>query len=162
MAGARIESPDILKEFKVRFIRFEETARQAVSAAQADAHRTLQWLRSDQMHHWKRELQKADDKIAQAKSEYLLARYGSSPAKKTSYFDELKILRRAEQRKQDVQRKIDVLKKWAGVLEQQAEKMLGPVSALTLQLDVEAPKAKARLEAMILSLEEYLRQSPQQ
>jgi hypothetical protein len=159
--SANINSPDVLKDFKIHFIKFGDTARQAIAGAKSDAGRTLQWLQHEQLHYWKRELQKADEMINRARSAYLLARFGSPHAQKASFIDEQKALRRAERRKEDVQRKIELVKRWAAVLEQQAEKMLGPVNLLGSVLEIQGPNARARLEAMIRNLEDYLRQAPQ-
>jgi hypothetical protein len=158
--SANISSPEILKDFKVRFIKFGEICRQSIAGVNSDAHRTLQWLQHDQVHYWKRELQKADEMINRARSAYLLARFGSPHAQKASYVDEQKVLRRCERRREDVQKKIETVKRWSSVLEQQAGKLLGPVNILSNVLEIDGPNAHARLEEMIRNLEDYLRQAP--
>jgi hypothetical protein len=156
--SAHIDSPEVIKEFRNHFIKFGIVARTSLSGVRADAQRTLQWLKYDQVSYWKDELRKRDQALLRAKDEYFLARYGAEAMRKPSYIEEEKAMRRAEARKQEAQHKIEATKKWASLLEQQVEKLMGPVNGLSTMLDVDIPKALARLDIMVQNLEEYLRQ----
>jgi hypothetical protein len=158
--SARIESTEVLKDFKAKFEKFGDTCRQAIGGVQSDTHGTLQWLRHDQKSYWKRALIKSDQDIERARSAYTEARYGHEAIRKTSFIDEQRNLRRAEARKELVLRKIDTVKKWTSLLEQQSEKLLGPVNQLSSMISVDLPKASAELERMTIALEEYLKQGP--
>ncbi|HYF48385.1 MAG TPA: hypothetical protein VEJ63_03215 [Planctomycetota bacterium] len=157
MSSANIQSPEILKEFKIALQKFGETCKQAISGINSDTQMTLQWLRHDQKAYWKRALIKADQEIERARSDYINARFGPEAYKKNSYIDELKILRRCEKRKEDVLKKIDNLKRWTSLLEQQSQKLLGPVHQLSSMIDIKLPNGVAELERMTIALEEYLR-----
>jgi len=157
MSSARIDSPEILKGFKIALQKFGETCRQGISGIDSDTHNTLQWLRSEQKTYWKRQLIKCDQEIERARSAYIAARFGHDSFRKTSFIDELKLLRRWEKRKEDIIKKMDNLKKWTSLLEQQSEKLLGPVHQLSNMIDIDLPKATFKLEQMTIALEEYLR-----
>ncbi len=158
--GARIESPELIKEFRAHYLKFDEACRQALAGMRSDAHRVLQWLRNDQLRHWKEELRRAEDAVQLAKSEYALARFGAAAMRKPSYIDEQKALKKAERRKEEAQRKIEMIKRWASVLEQQTEKMMGPVNLLATMLEQQTPKSIGKLDTMTENLEEYLRMRP--
>jgi hypothetical protein len=155
--AANIDSPDVLKEFRSELIKFEGSCRQAVFGVRSDLNRALQWLQHDQLSHWKEELRKSNELVLQTRSQYILARHGADALRKPSYVEEAKALRKAEMRKDEAERKIMMVKKWAATLEQQGEKLMGPINQLSISLDTSFPQALARLEIMIRSLEDYFR-----
>jgi hypothetical protein len=120
----------------------------------------MEWLRHDQLQHWKLELKKSEELLLQAKNDYQMARYGAESMRKPSYVDEEKALRKAQRRKEEAERKLEAVRKWTLVLEQQALKLMGPVNNFAGSLDATAPLARSRLDRMVQSLEEYLRESP--
>lgn len=158
--SARIDSPDVIKDFRNQFLKFEQTCRQGLSGASSDVDRIMQWLRHDQLLFWKQELRKSEELLSQARSQYLLARHGSDYLRKPSYVEEQKALKKAERRKEEAQKKLEAVKKWSAMLEQQADKLMGPIDNFSGLLDTMAPKALSRLEVMIRNLEDYLRDSP--
>ena len=155
--GARIESPEILKAFRPHLIKFNETCHNAVNGVRTDMHRASQWLRQDQANYWKRELRKAEELVIQCRAAYAEARYAPELMRKTSAVDEKKALERAVRRKEECDVKIAAVKRWSIVLEQQVEKMMGPVDALAHTLDSNTPVALAKIDQMIEKLEEYMK-----
>ena len=158
--AAQISSPDLIREFRIHFLKFEERSKQAVSGVRSDCGRIVEWLRRDQLQYWKEEFRKAEEVVRQARSAYLEARHGSGPMKKPSYVDEEKLLRKAERRKEEVERKIEAVKKWTLALEQQTTKLMGPLNSFAGLLDSTAPLARSRLDRMAESLDDYLREVP--
>lgn len=155
--GANIQSPEVIKEFRPHLIKFHEACRNAVTGVRNDMHRTTQWLRQEQTNYWKRELRKADELVIQCRAAYNEARYGPEALRKNSAVDEKKALERAQRRKEECERKMAAVKRWAVILEQQVEKMMGPIDALSHTLDSDTPKALSKLDGMIEKLEEYMR-----
>jgi hypothetical protein len=160
MSKAQIDSPDVIKGFRNHLVKFDEHCRQAVSGIRSDCDRTIQWVQSEQMHHWKQELRKSEELVRQAKSAYEMARFGSEAYRKTSYVDEQKQLRKAQARKEEAERKLTILKKWSSMLQQALEKQMGPIDNLAVALDLEVPKSIAKLDSLVESLEAYLREHP--
>jgi hypothetical protein len=157
MGRANIDSPEVLKNFRNHLLKFGKSCDSAIADAKADCARVSEWLRHEQLNHWKRELTKRNEQYQRAKSEYAEARYGSDYTRKNSYVDELKEMRKAEQKKEEAERKLALIKKWSGLLEQKTEKMMGPLNQLAGVLDTALPQSLSRLETMIFSLEDYLR-----
>jgi uncharacterized protein YukE len=158
--SAEISSPDVIKEFRVSFLRFEERGKQAVSGVRSDCERIVEWLRHEQLMYWKQELRKSEEKVREARSAYLLARHGADALRKPSYIEEEKALRKAERRKEEAERKIEAVKKWGMLLEQQVRKLMGPINNFAGALDSAAPLARSRLDHMVQNLEDYLLDSP--
>ena len=157
MSGARIESPEVIKAFRPQLIKFDEACHQAVTGVRSDMHRATQWLRQDQMNYWKRELRKSEEQVIQCRTAYIEARYGAPQLRKNSAVDEKKALERAERRKEECDRKLAATKRWAAILEQQAEKMMGPIDNLSHTLDSATPKALSKLDQLVQNLEDYMR-----
>lgn len=158
--SARIDSPEVLKDFRNHLIKFKEACEQSMAGVKSDVYHVQRWLQDEQMNHWKRMLQKYEAEAIQARHEYNEARFGAPAMRKDSYVDEQKAMRKAEQKREDARARIDKIKRWASLLDQQAEKLMGPVNQLQQILDSEHPRALADLESKIQNLEEYLRMSP--
>jgi uncharacterized protein YukE len=156
--AADISSVETIQEFRMHFIKFEQRAKDAVSGVRSDCGRILQWLRHDQLQFWKEELRKSEEIVRQARSAYLLARHGADALRKPSYIEEEKALKKAERRKDEAERKIEAVKKWSVMLEQQILKLMGPVNNLSGVLDSVSPTARSRLDRMTESLDGYLQE----
>src|SRR5579862_123395 len=116
MPRAKIESPDVIRDFRFQVVKFEATARQAVGGINADAQRVAQWLRYEQFQFWKQELRKAEDALQMAKSAYQIARDASNVYGKSSCVDEMRALKKAERRKEEAEQKMKNVKKWMGTI----------------------------------------------
>ena len=158
--SARIESPEILKEFRNHLVKFEGRCRQAAYEAKADTQQVLHWIQHDQHQHWKHEFRKREELLLRARSAYLLARHGATHLRKPSWIEEERAMKRAEARKIEAEQKLETVKRWAGMLEQRTEKLMGPISNLSVTLDTTVPLALSRLDSMIQNLEEYMRSFP--
>ncbi|MCY3020845.1 MAG: hypothetical protein NTW87_17650 [Planctomycetota bacterium] len=158
--AARIESPDVIKDFRTHFIKFDEVCRTALTAIRTECQQVLQWLQYEQIAFLKQELRKAEEAVIRARTEYLLVRDGSSAYGKPSCLDEQKALRKAERRKEEVDRKLQLAKKWAMLLDRETSKLMGPVNNLSTMLEVNTPKAIAKLDFLVRNLEDYLRTAP--
>jgi hypothetical protein len=157
MRRANIGSSEVLKSFRNHLFTFEERCRDAIATVKNDPHRITEWLRHTQIPYWKAELRRREDAVIRAREALSLARFGTPGLQKGSAVDEQKALRKAEGRRDEALAKIEGCKRWAAVLEQQCENLLAPVHALSNCMDAEVPRARERLEGMIVSLDDYAR-----
>ena len=157
---AHIDSPEVIRDFRNHLVKFDASSHQAISGIQSDAQRVIQWLRYEQLQHWKQELRKSSDVLQQAKSAYMIARDAAHVYGKSSCVDEERALRKAERRKEEAEQKLKAVKKWMGIVERETEKLMGPVNNLSSVLDVATPRALAKLDRLTRDLEEYLRVAP--
>ena len=158
--SVRIDSPDIIQDFRNHFVKFDEGCRQAVGGVRMECQRIHQWLQYEQVPRLKQEFQKSDELMQQAKSAYLL-KHGDSPAYgQSSAMDELKTLRKAERRREEAEKKLRAAKQWVTLLDHETHKLMGPINSLSTTLAATTPQALAKLDLLVRSLEEYLRDSP--
>lgn len=157
---ARIDSPDVLRELRAQFAKFDEACRQSLAACDAHVKTTDAWLANDQRIYLKQLLRKCDEAVLSAQRDYAKARWSATDLSRSSGVEEKRVLDRAKRKKEEVEEKVAALEKWTIRLEDAVDKMRKPLIALGNLLDFTTPRALARIDQMIDSLEEYLRPPP--
>ncbi len=157
MATANISGPEVLKRFRHRFVKFDDECRQALGAVNGDVARIVEWLRREQLAHWKRQLRKREEMVQSFRLEYLSATQEDKYHRKSSGVDERKRLEKAKRMKTEAEDKIQLVKKWSMVIESKSGTLLRPCSSLSTTLEIKTPRALARLDKMLDSLDNYLR-----
>ncbi len=155
--SAHIRSPDVLTRFRHKFIAFSDRARSALELVSGDLSSVGEWLRREQLPHWKRHLRRCEDEVKQTWRDYINAHYGDRRMGKPSSVDERKAWERAKRRKEEAEEKILVVERWIGALDQVASRIMPPLKKLETLLDTLAPEAIGRLDHMLDRLDEYLR-----
>ncbi len=158
--SANINSPEIIRRFRHQFVKFDEKCRLALGGVQGDVRKTQEWLRRDQLAHWKRQLRKREDMLALAKSEYIRADAATKYSRKESCYDERKAVEKAQRLRDEAEEKIALVKQWIQRLEEDTTNLLRPCISLSSLMDVLTPKALARLDKMLDGLDSYLRAAP--
>ncbi len=160
--SANINSPDIIREFRGHFVSFDNVCRNALMGVEADVRGTVDWLRGEQHLYWKTMVRKCEEAMQSALGELRRAQQKTTRDIKKGTVDEQRAYEKAKRRKEEAEAKIASVKRWTMLLEQKAEKLLTPCRMLGAQLDTATPKAVARLDKMLINLEEYLRTSPEE
>lgn len=155
--SANIRSPEVLKRFRHRFVEFSEVAQLAVDTVSGDVSSVLEWLRKEQLTHWRARLRRRHEEMQKAWREYVNARHGDRRMGKPSSVDERKTYERARRRKEEAEQKIALITRRADALEREATRLLPPCRHFDAMLVSLVPKAVARLDHMLDNLEIYLR-----
>ncbi len=155
--SANISSPEVIKDFRVHFIKFNETCQQAITGCKGDARRVAQWLQHDQLPFWTAALRKAEEKRLDARTALSMAKNNENIYGKSSCIDERKELRLAEAHKEECEAKLKSTKKWMMLLEREIDNQIGPVNNLASTLDSGIPNGLAQLDFLTIKIEEYLR-----
>jgi seryl-tRNA synthetase len=162
MAGksARIDSPEILKEFRAEFLKFAQACRQALAAVDSDVRSADGWLSRDQRLTLKMQIRKCDEAVNNAQREYNQARWDQKNLSRSSGVEEKRVLDRAKRRKEELEQKAAAVEKWIVMLDDQVGKLNRPCLALSNLLDSTTPRALADIDRMLDRLDEYLRPAP--
>ena len=156
--GADIESMDVLKDFRTRFLAFENLCRNALMGIDGDVKQTQEWLGSQQIPFLERLSRKCEEAVNKAQSDLSEAKWRESHAgAKSSGIDERKALEKAKRRKEETEAKLDAARRWRTVMQQSIGKMSAPCNVLSNLLAHMTPLAVARLDKMLDSLEDYFR-----
>jgi ribosomal protein L17 len=153
---ARIDSPEVILEFRRRYVAFDEVVRNALMGIETEVRTTANWLRGDALMEWKRRQRKAEELMNSALRELRRAQMNTQAGQKASHVDEKKTYEKAKRVKEEADQKIEAAKKWSVALEQKAAKILGPCRAFGSRMDSMTPRALQRLDIMITSLQDYL------
>jgi len=157
---ARIESPEVIKELRNRFVILDQACRSLLMSCYADVQDARQQLRTERPLYWKHEVRRREEALAAAKQELARARMAAERGVRFAGVDEQRAVDRAKQRLEEAERKLQAVGRWAVLLDQKADKLLGPVNALLILLDQQTPQAMSRLDLMLDHLEEYFRPIP--
>ncbi len=158
--SAHIDSPEVIKEFRNHWVVFDHACRQAISEMQRDVQRASEWLRREQLPHWKRELRQRREKYTVAKLEYQRLRRQEARSPQSTSIDARIAFQKAAARLEEAEAKMRAIQKWLAVLDHEAAELMGPCFALDARLDALTPRALARLDRMADSLDAYFRAAP--
>ena len=157
---ARIDSPDVLKELRVKFVKFAQACHQALGSCDSDVKSTASWLATDQRMFLKLQLRKADEALTVAQRDYSQAKWGASDLNRSSGTEEKRQLEKAKRRKEDVERRVAAVERWSVRLDEEVGRLRKPCISLANLLDHTTPRALASIDRMLDSLEDYLRPAP--
>jgi hypothetical protein len=158
--GADLESMDVLKDFRARFVEFDSLCRNALMGLDGEVKTVQEWLGAQQIPTLERLARKCEEAVNKAQSDLMEVKWRESHAgAKSSGIDERKALDRAKRRKEETDAKLDAAKRWRVVLQQSIGKLSTPCNVLANLLEHMTPLALARLDRMLDSLEDYF-QSP--
>jgi hypothetical protein len=155
---ANISSPEVIRRFRARFVEFDSDCRRALEGSRGEIVRIEDWLRREQTAYWKGQLRKREEAVEKAKREYQSALHNDGGFQgKKSAVDEKKALDRALRLKAEAEAKLAAVKRWLLTIDKQVADVSGACLCLVSLLDATTPKALARLDTMLDSLDEYLR-----
>ncbi len=156
--GADIESMEVLKDFRARFVAFDNLCRNALMGLDDEVKQAMEWLGGQQIPSLERLSRKCEEAVNKAQSDLAEAKWREATAgAKSSGYDERKALDRAKRRKEETESKLDAARRWRVALQQSIGKLSAPCNVLSNLLEHMTPLALSRLDRMLDSLEEYFR-----
>ncbi len=157
----RVDSIEMLKEFRVALCTFAHTASVALGEAHSEIQRTILWLKQDQYAYWKTQVRLRSERFEKAKLELKRKKIEkSSMGMRYSFVDEKKALVAAQRDFEQAQQKFDKVRYWIGQFEKEAHTVKGLVQGLTSVVEIEIPNARAQMDRMVDSLEAYTALTP--
>lgn len=158
--SAHIDSPEVVQDFRNHFVLFDRACRQALDELKRDIHKTIEWLQREQLPLWQRELRKREEAFRAAHRDYQRARREADSSAQAAALEAKKALDKAKRYRDEAEAKIGAVRKWGLFLSHKAGELLGPCTVLSGHLDDLTPRALARLDRMVESLDEYFRTAP--
>jgi hypothetical protein len=157
--SARVLATEAMHEARAALAEFAETVERTLSGVDADIYRMDDWLRRDRPRHWKRQIQARDTAVQAAKAlvsrKIILA--APDPARA---IEEREMLKKAQRRLAEAQRRQEASRRWAIVWEKQAMEYKGGARDLRDMATVQIPAVLGRISRMMESLEGYLSIEP--
>ncbi|MBS0208262.1 MAG: hypothetical protein JSS27_04845 [Planctomycetes bacterium] len=155
--AANVRSIDALRDFRVAILNFRDGGNQALATVQVEIRRTLDWLCHDQAKYWQQEIRRREERVNEAKMELSRCMMSKNAAGEPPACTEQKVLlAKAKAALAAAEEKLEKVRHWALVLQQEVEDFRGPSQVLGSRLDVEIPQAATWLEQSIAALEAYI------
>src|SRR5262249_36470239 len=116
---ARVHSIDALRDFRVAFCTFGTEAAQALTSADVEIQRMLDWLTHDQLKFWQQEVRRREDKVNEARMDLSRCLISTTATGETPACTDQKVaLEKARKRLKEAEEKVKVVKHWCIVVEQ--------------------------------------------
>jgi hypothetical protein len=159
---AKVHSVALLKLLRASLATFSHTAAVALDEVATDIQRTLAWLNEDRRRHWTEQVRVCRERALQAKlalkQKQVLDRALSGTT--SSAVEERKALALAERRLREAEAKLARTRSWILQIEKLQSDYRGGIQGLLSAIDADIPNARARLDKMIDSLEDYIALAP--
>ena len=125
---ANITSLHVLDDLKAAVLKFVEEGSLALSEAEGEIRRTIDWLSRDCQLHWQRVIRKKGEEVTTCKSALFRKQITPSPNdQRASVVDEKIALARAIAELEDAETRYKASKRWAVELERQYAMYKGAV-----------------------------------
>ena len=153
---ADIKSIDTLSLVKVALISYAHDSSQALADIEIEGQRGIDWITVDRAAYWKAEMRRAADGVNQAIKDLEHCRaYKKVGDNAPSCAEEKKNLEKARKRLQRAEEKLELVKRWTPVVLQQFRETCVRLVRFREVIDVDCPRAIARIEQMLTALENY-------
>ncbi len=154
--AAKVQTLEALRAVRSALLRFAEDAGASVTSVDSEVQRLSQWLRQDRPVYWKKEVRAREGAVQEAKAEIQRKILIAAP-EPPSLALERRAVARAEARLASALERQACTKRWSTVWDRESLMARGALMGVLEFLHADVPKSVARLDAMLDSLEAYLR-----
>jgi hypothetical protein len=153
---ADVKSIDTITFVKTAIAAFAQETGQAATEVEMQAQRMIDWICIDQAAYWKAEVRRAADQVNQAMKDLQHCRtYKKVGNNEPACAEEKKALEKAKKRLERAERKAEAVRRWTPVVRQEFQEAGVRLTRFREVIDIDCPRAMARLEQMLRSLDEY-------
>src|SRR5258705_8997946 len=157
MTGARVDSIESLKHFRIALWKFAEAANVALADAEGEVQRMVMWLQGEQQQFWQNQIRKRHEIVTRCKDAVRQKKlFKDSSGRPQSAVDEEKALAIAKKRLEDAEQKLINTKRHSAKLQREYHLYKGGVQRFQTAVSADIPTAVASLDKMVQSLEAYV------
>lgn len=153
--SADVKSIEALHFFRASVLKFQENARQCISALELQLLKIMGWLERDRPNFWKREIEKCYREMGEARVRLHKCKMRRIGDFKPTCFEERKALDKAKHDLEFAQKQIPVVKYWNVCASHEANEYHGRASQLTQMVERDIPELLALMSQAIDRLESY-------
>lgn len=153
---ADVKSLDTLSFVKAALASYAHETGQAIAEVELEGRRAVEYITVDMAAHWKAEVRRCNDLVNQAIKDLEHCRAFKKVGDNTpSCVEEKKNLDKARAKLANAERKAEAVRRWTPVVLQQYRETCVRLVHFREVIDVDCPKAIARVERMLKSLDAY-------
>src|SRR5258706_3585248 len=154
MTGARVDSIEALKHFRIALWKFAETANVALGDAEGELQRTVKGLQGEQQQFWQTQIRKRHETVTRCQDAVRQKKlFKDSTGRPQSAVDEEKALAIAKKRLEEAEQKLVNTKRHSAKLQRELHLYKGGVQRFQTAVSADIPTAVASLDKMVQSLE---------
>lgn len=153
---ADVKSIDTLAFVKAALANYAHESGQALAEVEIEGRRAVEWITVDRAEFWKAEVRRSADLVNQAMKDLEHCRtFKKVGDNQPSCIEEKKALEKAKARLAFAEQKQEAVRRWTPVVQQQFRETGVRMVHFRDIIDVQIPKAVARMERMLKSLDAY-------
>jgi hypothetical protein len=157
MSGARVQNIDALRQFRVALIKFAEMAGIAMSDAEGEISKAVNWLSHEQQQFWNGQIRKRQEIVARCKEAVRSKKlFKDSSGRTQSAVDEEKQLLKAQRILESAEQKLLATKRHSAKLQKEMHMYKGAVQRLMTAVTSDIPNAVNTLDTLANSLDAYV------
>jgi hypothetical protein len=157
--SAQVRSIDAVKAFREALVTFGVDAQAALSSADAEIRRVVDWLHG-QLQFWQRQVRERQEDVTRAKQALIMRRWGHTEGKGPGTTEQEVALRKAQRRLQEAEEKVQVVRRWIQQLPQALIEYEGHARQLSGWLEADLRQGIALLDRRLDALDAYVRLAP--
>ena len=153
----------MLVHLRGRVAAFILTTNAAIDGSAQQVGHVMDWLRHEQLPHWKRTLANREEAYQEARRAWLsaeadvrLAAQGRGPGR-PSALDEKLDMDKAKRRRDEAEERYHAVRRWLDQVERLSAPLVTTLRGHGFGLADEGARALARLDGMVVAIEDYLR-----
>ncbi len=155
--AAKVESIDVLQGLKRALAKLVEELRGAMTEADSEITRTIQWVELDQQKYWKGQIRKRRQQVEEAAATLRRKQLRPTPSGRApSTFDEARALARAKRGLAEAGEKLEKVRRWSRDLNREYLDYKALVVPLGRSADADIPRGTIALDNMIEALKSYV------
>lgn len=155
--AARVDSIEALRAFKTALWKFQESATVALGDAEAEMHRVMVWLETEQDSYWQGQIRKRQQEVARGKEAVRMKRvFKDATGRPQSAIEEEKALQQMQRKLQEAEQKLAATKRWSRVMQKEVEMYKGGVQRFATTVQSGIPAGVAALESLATKLDAYI------
>jgi glycine cleavage system aminomethyltransferase T len=158
-SGAKVYDLEALTRIREALCVFGADVREALTAADADIQRMIDWLH-EELKWWQKEVHRRQDLLGQARNALNHKKLERVFGRKPDITEEEKAYRRAKARLEQAEDKVERIRKAIPEFQRAVMLYQGPARQLAAYLDTQMPRSLHWLDARSSALEEYVRLAP--
>jgi hypothetical protein len=153
---ADVRSIDTITFVKTALAAFAHETGQGATEVEMQAQRMVDWICVDQAAYWKTEVRRAGDVVNQAMKDLQHCRtYKKVGNNEPACAEEKKALEKAKKRLARAEQKAEAVRRWTPIVRQELQEAGVRLTRFREVIDIDCPRAMARLERMLRSLDDY-------
>ncbi|MEN6452485.1 MAG: hypothetical protein ABFC96_18505 [Thermoguttaceae bacterium] len=155
--SARVTSIEVLPLLAAGLAKFRAESQAALEDLAIELRRAHEWIHGDRKEFWQRELQRAYERLNQARLQLQQARTTRRVGNQDpSCVDEKRAVDRAKRRVDEAQEKIQAVRQWSNKIDRAIDDFQRVRTQFAAWLEVELPRGQAALNQMSESLVSYI------